>query len=1165
MKKILIALLLTTSILFGQGGIKLGQLAPCIKGGVKTDSCFIVTDANGVPYYITYQQFCSFIQPCIPESGKVDSIYIASDSTVRVVTMSGSYTVNWNNVVKKYETVTNLLNAANGSYYYTNEKGTAVFFGYRLSCVNDSTLSITDLDGTVVNTCVIKGGVNPDVPLALNNVTVESDSTVLLHFTDGTTAALDVCNAVKKCETVTNLTWDNINKWYTYTDEKGVAHYFGYKLSCVNDSTISITDINNNTINTCVIRGGSNPNVPTSINDITVENDSTVLLHFTDGGTAQLDICNAVKKCETVTYISWDDTNNWYTYVNEKGQTDTIIYRMNVDSISSNGYVYFQGNGKNLDSFNLCNPNCPPLQLTTSDDNYTTNDCTVPYCGNLAVNDNLCSSGVSTFSLVTGTNQNGFVNIDASGDFCFTFTTCDPNLDGEYMYQVQCKDGTTSISTVTIDLQDACGSALAEQDNTQIPKNGTVSLNLALNDTQCGASSVTMWKKKTNPNHGTIVVNMDGTSIITAMANYVGSDSCIYELWCNNQLCDTAFIKWNVWEASATDNYYNPLAGVPFPFNATADDVACTPPLVTSYAWSGSIVPISAGTVSGTPTSGTFTSAAGFCGTASRPYAELCDADTVSRARVYWNVICADAVNDMKEFSETSLPLNGSVKTNDVSCTNGGSTTYHLVSNPTAHGTGLNIPIYECDKVGCPYIPLTQIDKITAWDTLTGNYTIDSTTSVDNMCFRYFIKCKNPHGQQATMDTACVEIVPIPYYSQDSINITMPNTTVPLFNVRIGAWCENTYGNKKQLVNGDTIKLKIEPIGVSVDLIVGQVICTHTGFANDVGNRWSNWVLPSITNCPITLTASSLLTSGITFNIRKDSLSKRSGYWGDGTISANKIGKDLYWSISNKKCTEENTKTDTMIKLYDHLENALSMGLQCYQSSFGNCPCAPSLDGYFNNYTFIGTAATALFAGMDNTHLRNLSGQAQKSCNGGAWTNIPHFTTTVNGSNYVLEQACFDCYGAGLPNPYPSDIRQIMSNSTILTNVTFADTVYQSSWTRNAADEHWYLATECGMPYTSFNITTGAMNAYNWMYNLNMPGIIDSVRTYISSVPNGDPFVGWTILHTNQPNSPFGTNTPAFNPAITFAEGRYWRYSKIYNDGGTPPNWAKSRTILFSY
>jgi hypothetical protein len=1162
MKKILIALLLTTSILFGQGGIKLGQLAPCIKGGVKTDSCFIVTDANGVPYYITYQQFCSFIQPCIPESGKVDSIYIASDSTVRVVTMSGSYTVNWNNVVKKYETVTNLLNAANGSYYYTNEKGTAVFFGYRLSCVNDSTLSITDLDGTVVNTCVIKGGANPDVPLALNNVTVESDSTVLLHFTDGTTAALDVCNAVKKCETVTNLTWDNINKWYTYTDEKGVAHYFGYKLSCVNDSTISITDINNNTINTCVIRGGSNPNVPTSINDITVENDSTVLLHFTDGGTAPLDICNAVKKCETVTYISWDYTNNWYTYVNEKGQTDTIIYRMNVDSISSNGYVYFQGNGKNLDSFNLCNPNCPPLQLTTSDDNYATNDCTVPYCGNLAVNDNLCSSGVSTFSLVTGTNQNGFVNIDASGDFCFTFTTCDPNLDGEYMYQVQCKDGTTSISTVTIDLQDACGSALAEQDNTQIPKNGTVSLNLALNDTQCGAGSVTMWKKKTNPNHGTIVVNMDGTSIITAMANYVGSDSCIYELWCNNQLCDTAFIKWNVWEASATDNYYNPLAGVPFPFNATADDVACTPPLVTSYAWSGSLVPISAGAVSGTPTSGTFTSAAGFCGTASRPYAQLCDADTVNKARVYFNVICALAVND--EFSTQGDTVNANVSTNDIACTNGGITTYHLVSNPTAHGYGLNIPVYQCSG-DCPS-GTTIVAHLTHWDTLTGAFTLDTTTYSKDMCFRYFIRCKNTVPQMATMDTGCVKILSQLPISQDSILITMPNNTIPSFTVRIGAWCDKYDGTKKALDNGDILNISIEPIGVSVDLIVGQNICTAAGYTNDIGGRWANWVVPSLTTCPINLTAANLLSSNVTFNIRKDSLSKRSDWWGDGTITSTKIGTDLYWYVTNANCISAEKNMDTIPKLY------AGSGWHRTVGGWAGNTCAFNRQ-VWGTYEIDNGAPDALYQYTYAEH-DQMQAIQQTRRNSGAWQNY----TNQNGTIIPIFIFMYHCF-----NPVPVGTLDSFYSRTTFQNIptrnvsyaTNPDTIttvyYDFDDISGAAGHYIYttMFTPSGRPLTSKTFTRYYGYATN---SAKRPPSTTVIRQdiYIGNAPNERADIGVNRTLTSI-TSGINQNVGAVSingtiGSFTFpTEGLYNLYAEDFITGNLKYGYGYGFFNLFSY
>ena len=993
------------------------------------------------------------------------------------------------------------------------------------------------------------------------NITVRtSDSTILVNG-----IPLDnFCLAVKKCETPTTLEWDAVNEWYTYTNEKGVEYYLGYKLLCENDSTISITDINNNIVSTCVIRGGVNPEAPVAIEDITVEADSTLLIHFTDGGTAPLDICNVVKKCESVTYIDWDPASSMYIYTNEKGEKDSINYRLDPSRVSSTGYIYFQGNGSDLDSFNLCNPNCPPIPITTSDDSYTTNNCMLDYCSDVSVNDVLCETGVSTYSLITGTNTNGDVYIDASGDFCFHFTVCDASLNYTFMYQAQCKDGTISTSTVTIDLQDACGSALAEQDNTQIPKNGTVSLNLALNDTQCGASSVTMWKKKTNPNHGTIVVNMDGTSIITAMANYVGSDSCIYELWCNNQLCDTAFIKWNVWEASATDNYYNPLAGVPFPFNATADDVACTPPLVTSYAWSGSIVPISAGTVSGTPTSGTFTSAAGFCGTASRPYAELCDADTVSRARVYWNVICALAVND--EFSTQGDTVNANVSTNDIACTNGGITTYHLVSNPTAHGYGLNIPIYQCSG-DCPS-GTTIVAHLTHWDTLTGAFTLDTTTYSKDMCFRYFIRCKNTVPQMATMDTGCVKILSQLPISQDSILITMPNNTIPSFTVRIGAWCDKYDGTKKALDNGDLLNLTIEPIGISVDLIVGQNICTPSGYANDAGGRWANWVVPSITSCPVTLSASNLLSSAVTFDIRKDSLAKRSDRWGDGTITSTKIGTELYLYLINSNCVTSEKNMDTIPKLYEVFEAYASLGQACYGGA--SCGCG-GVSSYMNIYT--DGAWMTRQMGVVYADLQAATTNAQVKCANSSYANTTDFSTTnfgvFNNYYYGLEQACLVC------NPVATfddsvQIRYVLNNIPKLSNVTLEDTIYNSSILKYSGGSFLVkpLSTIVEMPgfIAMSDLRSNVIKRRTWGLNLYNNSAMDSVRINISNSAGGNPLTGHTQLIVPFPYSlpgvyydPSGTNTQLD------AEGKYWKYARATDTGIGTTKYSKSLSVLFSY
>ncbi len=1140
--------------------IKLAQLQPCQNSlGAKLDSCCMITLNGGILKYLTPDQ-CKALY-------KTNITVRTSDSTILV---NGVPLDNFCLAVKKCETPNTTSNNSNGSYTLTNEKGTATILGYRLTCVNDSTLSIADWDGTVVNTCIIKGGQNPNVPIAIDSIIVQSDSTIVLRYTDGSTAPLDICDVVNKCEVTTTLI-NNSNGSYQYQNEKGTIQVLGYKLSCVNDSTISVTDWDGTVVNTCIIRGGSNPDVPIAVNNLTVESDSTILLHFTDGSTAPLDICNVVKKCETPTYISWDVANNYYVYTNEKGEKDTINYRLDPSRVSSTGFIYFQGNGTDIDSFNLCNPNCPPIPITTSDDTYSTNNCMNQYCADVSANDVLCPSGISTYSLVTGTNTNGNVFLDASGDFCFEFTSCDPNLVYQFTYQAQCKDGTTSTSVVTIDLEDACG-AVAEQDNTQLAAGTTKFINLALNDTDCGIGIMTKYIFEQQATYGVVFINEDGTATITA-GQITGRDSALYSIWCNGQYCDTAWIKWVVYPNNpAMDDYYYPLSGVPLTTDISTNDQACPPPLVTSYAWTSLLTPTGAGTISGTLPSVTFTGASGFCGTASRPYAQLCDADTVSRARVYWNMICADAVDDMKEFTETSLPLNGTVKSNDVVCTNGGTTTYHLVSNPTAHGTGLNIPIYKCDKAGCPATPLVQIDRITAWDTMTGNYTIDSTSSIENMCFRYFIKCKNPHGQQAAMDTACVEIIPIPYYSMDSIQITMPSSTVPSFTARLGAWCENTLGTKKALDNGDRINIKIEPIGVDVDLIVGQNICTAAGYTNDVSNRWANWVVPSITSCPVTLTASSLLTSGITFNIRKDSLSKRSDHWGDGSISSTKIGKDLLWTLTNANCTDEAKQVDTIPKLYEAVEAYASIGQVCYASGSG---CCSGLSSYVNAYISWGFMARTM--GVTYADAQASTTSFQLKCANGAFTNTTEFPTTISGVfnnyGYGLEQACLSCAPLATFND-SVQYRFTWNDISSLPNITIGgEIILNSSIIRYSPSGANYLqrglsaeVEQPGFITPMGDLRDKDISRRTWGLNLHNDTNLDSVRIYVANAASGDPFTGYTQLITNFPYGGAGAYFDGSGtPTLLADEGKYWKFARASDTGVGTTKWSKSLTIFYSY
>jgi hypothetical protein len=85
-------------------------------------------------------------------------ITIGADSTFLI---DGVPLQDFCNAIKKCETKVELINLANGTYQFVNEAGVVSVMGYSFTCVNDSTIQLRDHDGTLVNSCVLRGGANP--------------------------------------------------------------------------------------------------------------------------------------------------------------------------------------------------------------------------------------------------------------------------------------------------------------------------------------------------------------------------------------------------------------------------------------------------------------------------------------------------------------------------------------------------------------------------------------------------------------------------------------------------------------------------------------------------------------------------------------------------------------------------------------------------------------------------------------------------------------------------------------------------------------------------------------------------------------------------------------------------------------------------------------------
>jgi VCBS repeat-containing protein len=128
----------------------------------------------------------------------------------------------------------------------------------------------------------------------------------------------------------------------------------------------------------------------------------------------------------------------------------------------------------------------------------------------------------ATISLV------GTIKIESDGTFTFspyanyygpvptvTYTNSDGSLTD-----------TATLDITVIPVNDA---PVAADDSYTTAEDVPLTGNLALNDTRSGDGS-NVWSVVTNPLHGTVIINLDGTFTYTPTGNYTGPDSFTYKL-----------------------------------------------------------------------------------------------------------------------------------------------------------------------------------------------------------------------------------------------------------------------------------------------------------------------------------------------------------------------------------------------------------------------------------------------------------------------------------------------------------------------------------------------------------------------------------------------------------------------------------------------------------
>lgn len=1110
MKKLIIFFALLFNVANAQ--IKLMQLQPCIKNGQRTDSCFIMTDVNGVPKYISL----------------ADLIGIAGGGT--------------------------LTPNPDGSYTYSSGANNTTL-KYTCQVIQDSVIKIYNYQGSLASTCTITG-----MGKAFKAVTTINDSTIRFTNISGQTYSINMCPFVRNCETRTTLTYNtntnnltftnesgtpvtinlnestitNSNGVYTFTNELNASTDIGYHLNCVNDSTIQLLDEQGNVVSTCGIIGGNN------------------------GG-------------ETITNI-WNNPDGSYTYRNEAGVDTTFGYKFDVSQIGVNGYFYLTDkDGTHIDSVNLCNPACPAINGLAVNDTFTITAC-APYAGKLTGNDTPCEIGIGVYSLIEGSEIGGLVTVDADGSFVYSPTNCDSTANHTFSYQMKCKDGSTFTASVKINLP-GCGGATANLDQYSGQKNTTITFNVKSNDVACAAPKVTTYKVQLNPTYGTLALNSNGSGTYNSLPTFIGTDSAIIGVYCNGVMCDTSLLKFTVKAGNQlTDDYYSVVQGDSLTgLDVSTNDIACSVG-VTTYTWNGALFPASAGTITGNPASGfKFVASPFFCGVAHRDYDQNCDGVFNYTATAYFYVSCGNAIDDDWTTLDTIFKEN--VGGNDAPCSNGGVTTWHILNHLTSHGTGLSIAPFNCIG-GCPGSTPDTDALITAWDTITGAFTLTLPGDFsDEVCFQYVMKCKA--GGKTYLDTACVRIVRT-IQAEITQTVVMKDTITPEFKFTWGAWCRDADNKKHLLVNGDKINFRMNTLhgNINVDLIVGQNIKLGSGYTNDVGNRWATWVVPSITSSPGIMSPSALLNGTYTFQFRKDTFARKSGNWGDNShVSGLDIGQQLLPSVGVccTSCNYSTVDVDTIPKLW----STINLAQWSEKGSLYTCSEIYNI---------------AHLLGVNSFYAQPFNGEAAKFYTftqsrpdtSGAWTNMPK-TGDVNLGWY---QFAAYCQKPSLNMSGYNEWRTDYDTSATYINVTPQHLEYGTK-----TDIHRYLASSSGGTnhvrlFESVNkksYKTGSTlsilepNVYGYGTYTNdqaarPPGTtIARITLYIAQTP-GDyanvPATRYNIFDVtsgiNQ-NTAFSEALPEVKWDMPSVEGAYHHWGYMLSNDGKYYSLTNGQVILFSY
>ncbi|UYQ95762.1 Ig-like domain-containing protein [Chitinophaga horti] len=379
-----------------------------------------------------------------------------------------------------------------GTYTYTpsgNYHG-ADQFTVTVSDGNGGTATITvDITVTSVN----------DVPVGTNGSETTNEDTPVNGAVAATDVDGDALTYAKATDPSHGTVTVNSDGTYTYTPS---ANYHG-----ADQFTVTVSDGNGGTATITVdVTVTSVNDVPVGTNDSQTTNEDTPV----NGAVAATDVDG-----DALTYAKATDPSHGTVTVNSDG-TYTYTPSANYHGADQFTVTVSDGNGGTATitvDVTVTSVNDVPVGTNDSE---TTNEDT-PVNGKLTATD---ADGDALTYVKASDPSHGTVVVNTDGTYTYTPSG---NYHGADQFTVTVNDGNGGTATITVDITVTSvndvpvGTNDSETTNEDTPVNGAVAA------TDVDGDALT-YAKATDPSHGTVTVNSDGTYTYTPSANYHGAD-----------------------------------------------------------------------------------------------------------------------------------------------------------------------------------------------------------------------------------------------------------------------------------------------------------------------------------------------------------------------------------------------------------------------------------------------------------------------------------------------------------------------------------------------------------------------------------------------------------------------------------------------------------------